>query len=297
MCIDRFILLHIKDKGKNSKMFKFKKSFVGFLSLVVFFSLSHASTASAVDQFSYLNTEEVKIGVGSPIVTFKSAKNNENLNAYTLQSVKEEESIIQTISINPSAFSTTIEIPIDFQNEENLILYQDKLSKTYNAGNIHNKNHESIGIFSVQAVNNQRKEKANIISKIKDGNTLIVNVDKKYLLEPLTIIVEITASTFSTYFTEMKWIERGTIKSLSLTQKPYLTKASDVGVERVKKIDAWDKVLSIHSSNTKWSNTNGMKNQFDCHYDFAKNKNAWNLEPHRPNVDYLKTVIAGCNPK
>lgn len=270
-----------------------KKSFVGFLSIVVFFSLSHASTASAMDQFSYVNTDEVKIGIGSPIVTFKSAKMNENLNAYTLQSMKEEESIIQTISLNPSAFNTSIEIPIDFQNEENLI----KLGKAYNAGNIYNKNKKSIGIFSVQPVNDQRKGKASITSEIKDGNTLIVNVDKKYLLEPLTIIVEITASTFSTYFSEMKWIDRGKIKSLSLTQKPYITKASDVGVERVKKIDAWDKVLTIHSSNTKWSNTNGMKNQFDCHYDFAKNKNSWNLEPHRPNVDYLTTVIAGCNPK
>jgi len=276
-------------------MFKLKNSFLGFLSLVVLFSLSHPSTVSAVDRVSYLYTEEnVKIGVGSPKVTFKSAKINENLNAYTFQTVKNDEGIIQTISINPPTFSPTIEIPVKFQNEENLILYQDNLGKAYNAGNIHNKNHKSIGIFSVQVINNEGK--ANITSRIKDGNTLIVNVDKKNPLEPLTIIVEITASTFSTYFSEMKWINRGGIESLSLAQKPYLTNASDAGVERVKKIDAWEKVASIHSSNTKWSNTNGMRNQFDCHFDFAKNKDSWNLEPHRPNVDYLSTVIAKCNP-
>ncbi|SER70282.1 DUF2599 domain-containing protein [Psychrobacillus sp. OK032] len=272
-------------------MFKLKKSFAGFLGLFMLFSLSQPSTASAIDKFSYLSAEEkVKIGIGSPRV------NNEHVNGYTFQSIKKEESIIQTITINPSVFSPVIEIPIDFQNEENLILYQDSLGNTYNAGNIHNKNHNSIGIFSVQLVNDQGKGRANITSKIKDGNTLIVNVDKKYPLEPLTIIIEITASTFSTYFSEMKWIDRGGIKSLSLAQKPYLTNASDDGLERVKKLDAWDKVASIHRSNNQWSNTNGMRNQFDCHFDFAKKKDSWNLEPHRPNVDYLTTVIARCNP-
>ena len=40
-----------------------------------------------------------------------------------------------------------------------------------------------------------------------------------------------------------------------------------------------------------------MYNQYFCHTDWAGGfKAPWNLEPARPNVGYLKTVNALCNP-
>lgn len=58
-----------------------------------------------------------------------------------------------------------------------------------------------------------------------------------------------------------------------MTHKPYLTAAN-------------------------WSNTSGLKDQYDCHFNtIGSYKNPWNIEPGRPAVGYLKTVLAGCNPK
>jgi uncharacterized protein DUF2599 len=44
---------------------------------------------------------------------------------------------------------------------------------------------------------------------------------------------------------------------------------------------------SIHQS---------LLNQLRCHTEFAPYKPTWDLEAWRPNVGYLKTVEAECNP-
>ncbi|MGL4760039.1 MAG: DUF2599 domain-containing protein [Sarcina sp.] len=36
--------------------------------------------------------------------------------------------------------------------------------------------------------------------------------------------------------------------------------------------------------------------QFNCHYSFAKNKDYWNIEPHRTASSYLDVIFSGCNP-
>ncbi len=40
----------------------------------------------------------------------------------------------------------------------------------------------------------------------------------------------------------------------------------------------------------------GMFDQFRCHVEYAPRKAAWYLDPARPDLGYLVTVLAKCNP-
>jgi Protein of unknown function (DUF2599) len=44
------------------------------------------------------------------------------------------------------------------------------------------------------------------------------------------------------------------------------------------------------------STRQSLFNQLRCHTVFARRKPTWNLETWRPDVGYLKTVLAQCNP-
>lgn len=55
---------------------------------------------------------------------------------------------------------------------------------------------------------------------------------------------------------------------------------------------AWPQVLAEVPA----ADSAGMSDQFRCHVQFASGKDAWFLEPSRPDVGYTATVLAGCNP-
>lgn len=59
---------------------------------------------------------------------------------------------------------------------------------------------------------------------------------------------------------------------------------------------AWNEVVALAPG----ANRQNMKDQFLCHYDFARisapDKPSWNLEQWRPDVGYWATVAAQCNP-
>ncbi|MBF6427807.1 DUF2599 domain-containing protein [Nocardia cyriacigeorgica] len=59
---------------------------------------------------------------------------------------------------------------------------------------------------------------------------------------------------------------------------------------------AWQEVLARSPE----AGSPGMRDQFICHWDWARivapDKPSWNLEPWRPDVGYLATVEARCNP-
>ena len=44
------------------------------------------------------------------------------------------------------------------------------------------------------------------------------------------------------------------------------------------------------------ADTNGMHDQFLCHALGAADKATWNLEPWRPDVGSMATLVARCNP-
>ncbi len=76
----------------------------------------------------------------------------------------------------------------------------------------------------------------------------------------------------------------------------YLLTAYDVGEREMKALDAWSKVYALHKNNPNQTNTNGMRDQFVCHVNYAFYKTPWNLEPSRLDVGYAQTVLKGCNP-
>lgn len=100
-------------------------------------------------------------------------------------------------------------------------------------------------------------------------------------------------SKIEEYFNYAAWITRDGITSLSLDPN------SNVRTNSSVKDQAWG-VLSSETegfaNSTYWQNTKVMKWQYDCHYSFAKNKDYWNLEPHRTASSYLEVVFKKCNP-
>lgn len=58
---------------------------------------------------------------------------------------------------------------------------------------------------------------------------------------------------------------------------------------------AWAEVLALAPD----AQTPGMRMQFDCHWYgrvFIPNKQSWNLEPWRPQVDEALMTVSQCNP-
>ena len=275
-------------------MCKCKES-LGILGLVLFFCLSLSPIAQANEVNPHLKTEEAfNKEIGTPVI--KAGAINKNSFIHKYQYSKDKETLTQTVTMNPLTLQTVFEVPISIPKDGKLVLYKDGSGISYNVGNIYDKNRTSIGTVIIEAMTNFRGERANIITEMKEPNALLVKVDNKNLVGPVTFTIETTSSSLFTYFSEVKWIDRGAFRSLSLSQKPYLTNSNNLALDRVKRIDAWDKVLKSHGNDFQWSNTNGMKNQFNCHYDFATKKSSWNLEPQRPNVSYFSTILAGCNP-
>ncbi len=98
----------------------------------------------------------------------------------------------------------------------------------------------------------------------------------------------------ASYFDSAAWIDRGGVISLSLAPK------DNVRGDRSVKNTAWSYVASpTHgfSSDYRWKNTQVMKWQYDCHFDFARYKESWNLEPDRTADSYIfGVVLNSCNP-
>ncbi|MBM7588147.1 hypothetical protein JOC86_004722 [Bacillus pakistanensis] len=281
-----------------------KKSSLVSLGLVMMLGLNQAQFASAetnTPSVEVTTEDGNKIGIGTPIIKSESTKlllfnglNSESLNLKH-EEIKENNSIKQSITINPTLSGTTIEIPFEFHNGEYLILNQGEEGKTNGTGNIYNEYHESIGVISTRVVEHQ--DKVNLNAKIKDGDRLELNVEtKNNVTEPVEIQLIASATYYSTYFSGFSWITRSGVKSLSLQPTSYLRYPPDQGEAAARAIDAWDKVYAVHSGSSNWYNTGGMEDQFLCHASFARTKSSWNLEPSRPNVSYAQTVAKACNP-
>ena len=242
-----------------------------------------------------VNAFEKKNKVSINLLTKVSKANAGSVKTASYSKVNEGDNTILHVSFVPSTASTTIQVPLELNKDESVTLYQNESRRTFNSGNIYNGQNRSKGIIDVEIVNND--EQAQLTTTVLDNNNLQLNVQSNNILSLVEIQVKMKATSFSTYFTNSEWINRGKMASLSLSQKADITSSTNPNLNYAIKIDAWDKIKSIHDSDTNWYNAGGMQDQFDCHFDFAKKKNAWNLEPSRPDVDYFATVMASCNPK
>ena len=131
---------------------------------------------------------------------------------------------------------------------------------------------------------------------LEDG-TRIGDYDYTIIESPLPLFPKAVRSSaaIAQYFNYAAWIT----KSDGLTALS-LDPTFAVRTAAASKTAAWN-VLSNASygfaGNSKWTNTQIMKWQFDCHYWFAPIKDYWNLEPSRTANSYLfGVVLSACNP-
>ena len=207
---------------------------------------------------------------------------------------KEDSTWTQSFTVLPSTTSISLELPFKFSNKEYITLYKDPSGKKFNAGHIYNNKNESLGLFFISTEKIQNK--LQLTTNVRDKNILELKIETKKLLEPVTITIEITSPDIDKYFDNNDWINRGNLHSISMKPSNYLLASANYEISTLKRLDAWNKLVEVHKTNEKWSNIEGLQNQFDCHFNFAKTKGEWNLEPARKNVGYFSTVMSSCNP-
>lgn len=102
---------------------------------------------------------------------------------------------------------------------------------------------------------------------------------------------------WSSYFDQAMWITRDGKISLSLKPK------SNVRDSKSVKDQAWNIISGTYTGfggHANWpkesKNVKTFKWQYDCHYYFANDKDAWNLEPWRSASSYAAVVAKKCNP-
>lgn len=266
-----------------------------YIFIIIFASIAlFGSTASAhpSNNNAFITTSTgSKIGVGSPAT--------QKVSPFIIlpkETIKEKKDarIKQSITVLPSTSSTVVEIPFSFYNDEYLVIYKEDSGKQYNAGHIFNKKNESISLFFISTEKAQNKLK--VTTNVKNKNILELKIETNKLLDPVTIDIEISSPDITTYFSKNQWITRGKLDSVSMIPSPYLLTSANYEISTLKRLDAWNKLVDLHKYDEKWSNISGLQNQFDCHFDFAKTKGEWNLEPARKNVGYFSTIMASCNP-
>lgn len=114
-------------------------------------------------------------------------------------------------------------------------------------------------------------------------------------------------TTFSTYFSSSKWIVRSGVRSLSLTPSTVTRLGGVISLGSITSVtkafasnavikDSWNKLYNKYKGSSYWKNTDGMRDQYVCHFRFAFFKSEFNLEPSRPNVSFASTVASKCNP-
>lgn len=98
------------------------------------------------------------------------------------------------------------------------------------------------------------------------------------------------------YVERVEWAKWGDLSSLRV----YPTPAARAAAGQIGTTDqgeaAWREVLDRAPE----ADIPGMSEQFRCHWQLAEfaqpGKTSWNLEPWRPQVDYLVMLETGCNP-
>ncbi|GAB6496499.1 hypothetical protein OA45_03070 [Bacillus sp. UMTAT18] len=234
-------------------------------------------------------------GVGRPSLQPKSVNTYSKGDTLDYKIEKKGNSIEQTITLAPEDTNATIEIPFDFQDGEYIQLIKDEYGNFNGAGNVYNKENESIALLYTPQIKSELG--ATIHAEVSKGNVLQLHVEASEAKEPVTVAMKASVKYYKDYFSGAKWITRDGMISLSITHKPYLTSGKNNAEVLSRRHDSWVKLKAVHSGNSKWKNESGLKKQYDCHHDtIGSKKNPWNIEPSRPNVSYPQTLLAACNP-
>ena len=121
-------------------------------------------------------------------------------------------------------------------------------------------------------------------SKVADYDYQIVYV------QPLTR----SSNMLEDYFNYVAWLVRDDGPTLALEPNESLLNSAQV------KDEGWDVLVDSWygtGGSPYWYNEQGMLDQYNCHFDFAKHReDIWNLEPWRPVVSWETMFDTRCNP-
>jgi hypothetical protein len=101
------------------------------------------------------------------------------------------------------------------------------------------------------------------------------------------------------------WAVRGDEggRSLQVTPAPWVRAAARLALSDISNVEntqaalaAVDQLWAELKEKEPGADSLGMYNQLACHLLGAPDKDTWNLEPWRPEVDFIATVAAQCNP-
>ena len=252
-----------------------KKSLYLFFAILLVTALNSHSNIAFAESYSVVNDLEEPTSPNL-VHTESIYKGNEMKETVTLSKLTMDKNEILTLTL-----------PFNFKNGEYIEINKDENDNFVNSANIYNKEGTSIGIISFEKNNDIQLQ-----SHGDDAIELKIKSDEQVL--DITYLV--ASYNYEDYFHSSSWIERDSLISLSLNPKPLLWESGMLERTSIRN-DSWQKVLDKHQEDSQFYNENGMKDQYYCHFDFAKgNKVPWNIEPSRPDVGYILTVLNACNP-
>lgn len=174
------------------------------------------------------------------------------------------------------------------ENDNKIEIEEDGSLRMFNA------NRNMIGAASNFNVKDANGNTVNVSANLYHNNAIYYNIDDQNAEYPLSGEISLYGvDDFSQWFSGGSWIIRnGNELSLSLTHTGWAYAGCPTGLISW----SWNTVVNRFSSSSNWKNAQGMADQYQCHVNFAANKNPWNLEPWRPDVGILATMAAECNP-
>jgi len=112
--------------------------------------------------------------------------------------------------------------------------------------------------------------------------------------QPQVIHIHNAIRALNSNFDFVGWITRGGVVSISLD--PVQAVRSN---NRARANTAWDALrnpLAGISTDSRWRNESALRAQYFCHWEIARNKSRWNLEPHRTATSAIVNAAFLCNP-
>lgn len=203
----------------------------------------------------------------------------------------------QNIIINSSDAPESYSIDFDISNGG----YLDFAVNSYTGEKdgsieIRNKNDKIISTLNLPSARDANGVELHTYYSIV-GNTLTQTVEHVDEDVQYPVVIQPRVS-FTKYFsTDSGWITRDGVVSLSLYPSEY-TQSLSALTSLAALNESWGLVKEAFSGSSKWYNTDGMYDQYLCHFYIAAltKKPTYNLEPSRPNVGLAATIAAQCNP-
>ncbi len=252
-----------------------------------------------------IEDENISFGIGIAQKEFHSVTSEDNVKIYSDSKMKtivtnEGHSVFQVTTIYSEEVSPHLEYELDLPDgatvdyERHLFTGQ-KLGNLLildNSGNI-------IGTVLTPHVKDNDGINLNASYSIEEGSiTLNFEIDE---FTEYPLVTEVIATAVSprlsneifTYFTapHVEWNRDGAgLHSLMLEGPTDMTLYNPVNTSWQVVKDYYDGVPAI------WYNEESLYNQYVCHYQFARNKSSWNIEPWRHNMPYLELYFCElCN--